>query len=520
MAIIKIGNPAINLDAAEIPNLDASKLTSGSVALARLGNVPASNNASALTTGTLPNARLPNNISDGGTTGTKVAAGNTSQRGTTAGEWRYNSTTGFFEGRNTNGTFSTLVPGPTISSVDDTEIDSAGGGNQTLVITGTNFASGGVISFIGNDSTTFNATSTTFNSSTQVTAVVAKSSFANSKEPYDIKYTSADGKTAILENIINVDNAPTWSTASGSVGNVLESTTISTIQLSATDPEGDSVTFSETTSNLNGIGLSLSSSGAITGAVGAVSGNTTTAFTVRATAGTKTTDRNFTITIANITTSALLWDANNLNGQNTTMPGANGLGLGGLSPQTAVTLTNVRGASGTMAHGYLVVDKMDTWGHYTHNDGRDSNIGDTFWSTTLNAGHSQSRNSSWFGSHNGGAYGNTDMWFAMDYGANPSFRIRRLTGYTEWRTGSANMNFYGTNNISSLNGNAGGSDAGSMTTTGLTILNANQNIMSTGWDTGYFNNNTFYRYYVLRVTVGGGSYDWGIQRMAYYGDYY
>tara|TARA_R110000850_G_scaffold165050_1_gene290039 strand:+ start:161 stop:1657 length:1497 start_codon:yes stop_codon:yes gene_type:complete len=498
MAIIKIKNQAIDLDAAEIPNLPATKITSGN----------------------LDNARLPNNISDGGTTGTKVASGSTAQRGTSAGEWRYNSTTGFFEGRNTDGTFTTLVPEPTISSVDDTEIDSGGGGNQTLVITGTNFASGGVISFIGNDSTTFNATSTTFNSATQVTAVAPKSSFANSKEPYDIKYVGPDSKTAILADVINVDNAPSWSTASGSVGNVLESTTISTIQLSATDPDGDAVTYSETTSTLSGIGLSLSSSGAITGSVGAVSGNTTTAFTVRATSGTKTTDRNFTITIANITTSALLWDANNLNGQNTTMPSSNGNGLGGLSPQTAVTLTNVQGASGTMASGHYLKTRSDTWSHYTYNDGRDSTIGDTFWSTTLNAGHSQSRYSNWFGSHNGGSQGNTDMWFTMDYGANPSFRIRRLTGYTEWRTGSANMDFYGTNDISNLNGNAGGSDAGSMITTGLTILNANQNIMSQSWDTGYFNNNTFYRYYVLRVTVGGGSYDWGIQRMAYYGDYY
>ena len=492
----------------------------GDVKTASLDNVPASNDASALTTGTLPNARLPNNISDGGTGGTKVASGTTAQRGSTTGQWRYNSTTGFFEGRNSNGTFSTLVPDPTISSVDDTEIDTATGGNQTLVVTGSNFVSGGVISFIGNDGTTFNATSTTFNSATQVTAVVAKSSFVNSKEPYDIKITNADGKSAVLENVINVDNAPNWSTSAGSVGTVLESTTISTIQLSASDPEGDAVTFSETTSTLNGIGLSLSSSGAITGTTGAVSGNTTTAFTVRATAGSKTTDRDFTITIANTTLNALLWDATNLEGQNTTMPNANGLGLNSLTPNTAVTFTNVRGSAGTMAHGYLVVDKMDTWGHYTHNDGRDSNIGDTFWSTTLNTGHSHSRNSGWFGSHNGGSYGNGVMWFAMDYGDNPSFKITKLTGYSEWRTGNATMTFYGTNDISNLNGNNGGSDAGGMTTTGLTALKSNVNIQSTAFDTGTFTNNTFYRYYVIRVDASGSGYDWGLQRLKYYGDYY
>ena len=503
----------------------------GDVKSASLDNVPASDDASALTTGTLPiariadgsitNPKLPNNISDGGTTGTKVATGNTSQRGTTAGEWRYNSTTGYFEGRNTDGTFSTLVPDPTVSSVDDTEIDSAGGGNQTLVITGTNFASGGVISFIGNDSTTFNATSTTFNSATQVTAVAPKSSFVNSKEPYDIKYTGADGKTAILENVINVDNAPNWSTSAGSVGNVLESTTISTIQLSATDPDGESITYSETTSNLSGIGLSLSSSGAITGSVGAVSGNTTTAFTVRATAGSKTTDRNFTITIANISTQALLWDATNLTGSNMSFPSSNGNGLGGLSPNTAVTLTNVQGASGTMASGNFLSAYSDTWSHYTHNDGRDHTIGDTFWSTTITAPGYPNNYNNWFGSHNGGSYGNTDMWFTMDYGANPSFKIKKLTGFTEWRTGTVVMYLYGSNSLNSLGGNAGGSDAGGCNDSGWTTLVNNLNIMSTNWDTGYFTNNTFFRYYMIRCVVqSGGTHDWGMAKVKYYGDYY
>ena len=39
------------------------------------------------------------NISDTGTEGTKVASGTTAQRGSTTGQWRYNSTTGYFEGR-------------------------------------------------------------------------------------------------------------------------------------------------------------------------------------------------------------------------------------------------------------------------------------------------------------------------------------------------------------------------------------------------------------------------------------
>ena len=40
------------------------------------------------------------NITDTGTAGTKVAAGTTAQRGSTTGQFRFNSTTGKFEGRN------------------------------------------------------------------------------------------------------------------------------------------------------------------------------------------------------------------------------------------------------------------------------------------------------------------------------------------------------------------------------------------------------------------------------------
>ena len=106
------------------------------------------------------------NIVDAGTEGTRVATGTTAQRGSTTGQWRYNTTTGYFEGRNNAGAFSTLEPTPTITSVDDTEVDSGAGGNQTIVVTGTNFSAGGTISFVGS-SAEFNAATTTYNSTTQ-----------------------------------------------------------------------------------------------------------------------------------------------------------------------------------------------------------------------------------------------------------------------------------------------------------------------------------------------------------------
>ena len=54
MAIIKVANRAIDLDAAEIPNIDASKITSGSLADARIPNLATSK----ITSGTFADARI------------------------------------------------------------------------------------------------------------------------------------------------------------------------------------------------------------------------------------------------------------------------------------------------------------------------------------------------------------------------------------------------------------------------------------------------------------------------------
>tara|TARA_R100000149_G_C5866647_1_gene131278 strand:- start:45 stop:1535 length:1491 start_codon:yes stop_codon:yes gene_type:complete len=237
------------------------------------------------------------NITDTGTEGTKVASGTTAQRGSTTGQWRFNSTTGFFEGRNATG-FATLEPVPTVSSVDVTEVDSQAGGNQTFVITGTNFSSGGTITFVGS-SAEFNATSTTFDSATQVTAVAPKASFLNAQEPYKIKFSSPSALSGTSADLISVDTSPTWSTAAGNIGTVTEGASAN-ITVSATDADNDTIAYTETGGTvLSSNNLSLnSSSGVITGTAPAVSSDTTLTFNLRATANSKTADRTFNIIIA------------------------------------------------------------------------------------------------------------------------------------------------------------------------------------------------------------------------------
>jgi len=232
------------------------------------------------------------NIVDSGTEGTKVAAGTTAQRGSTTGQWRYNSTTGYFEGRGAS-SFATLEPTPTVGSVDVSEVDSQAGGNVTIVVTGTNFSSGGTIAFIGNAGANFNASTTTHNSSTQQTVVAPKASFLNAQEPYKVKFTSASGVAGTSgSGLISVDTSPTWTTNAGSLGSISDDATGNHFTVAASDADSDTVAYSLQSGSLAGLSLN-SSTGVISGDPTDVTSDTTNNFDLRATANSKTADRSF-----------------------------------------------------------------------------------------------------------------------------------------------------------------------------------------------------------------------------------
>jgi hypothetical protein len=237
------------------------------------------------------------NLVDTGTIGTKVATGTTAQRGSATGEWRYNSTTGFFEGRNTSGSFTTLEPSPTVTSVGLTNIlESQISGNYDLAITGTNFASGATVKFIGNDATEYSSPTVTVNSTTSITARV-NTSISNANEPFDVQVISASGLSGSLADAFNVNASPVWVTTSGNISSVFEGAGVSST-LSATDPEGDTVTYGIQTGSLpSGVSLNTSS-GAITGTAPSVGADTTSSFTIRATSSVSNiTDRAFNIIV-------------------------------------------------------------------------------------------------------------------------------------------------------------------------------------------------------------------------------
>ena len=465
------------------------------------------------------------NIVDSGTEGTKVASGTTAQRGSTTGQWRYNTTTGYFEGRNATG-FASLEPTPTVTGVDVTDVDPTAGGTQTFVITGTNLSSGGTISFVGTDGTEVNANSTTYNSTTQVTAVEEKATFTNALEPWKIRFTSSSGKIGTSAGLIYSDQSPAWSTAAGNVGNVLEGTAISpTIQLSATDADGDAVTYAETTSNLSGAGFALSSGGALTGTAGTVSGDTTTNFTVRATANSKNVDRNFNIITKNLNVDALLFDATNIDSSGHTevyTSNTDGASVGlklnngnAISVNTAVTLSRINGVTdgtGTLANGAMLPNHSNLLSHY--NPSNTKNYGNTFWSMVKGDTHSSSYNNAWMGIYNGGTQTNAHVWWTWDLGANPSVKLKRMTNDWTWRTGSATFYVYGSNSLP----NSGSNMTSSFVTTGLTLLLQDGSLGAT--EDNNLSNTDFYRYYVLRLQSTGSPYDFGFDKCKWYGDYY
>ena len=238
------------------------------------------------------------NITDTGTEGTKVATGTTAQRGSTAGQIRFNSTTGLAE-YYTGTAFKSIDAPPTISSLDVTEVDSQAGGNQTIVITGSGFGSGATVTFVGSSGTDFNASTVTVDSLTQITAVAPKSSFLNAQEPYGVKVINISGLSATLASQINVDTSPSWSTASGTLATINDNATGTHATVSATDPDGDTVTYSETGGTVlstNNFSLN-SSTGAISGDPVDVVSPTTHTFNLRATANSKNADRSFNIIV-------------------------------------------------------------------------------------------------------------------------------------------------------------------------------------------------------------------------------
>jgi hypothetical protein len=204
-------------------------------------------------------------------------------------------TDGYFLMTNADGSMSWAqggASGPSVTSVDYQGDDLAADPNpdtpQSVVLTGTNFGSSMSVTIGGTA-----ATAVAHDSSTQLTVTIPSKPAGD----YDIVVTNTvTGASGTFVNGISYNGIPTWTTATGSLGTFESETTISTITLAATEPDGGTITFNITNGALP-TGLSLTGAN-IDGTTTAESSTTLYSFTIEAIDDeNQATPRNFSITV-------------------------------------------------------------------------------------------------------------------------------------------------------------------------------------------------------------------------------
>ncbi len=169
------------------------------------------------------------------------------------------------------------VPG--VSSISGAYNESTG--SATITINGTNFVSGAIASAIGTNAIQVEASSTTFNSLVQLTAVFT--GLSNANEPYDIKVTNPSNLFGLLPDALYINASPVWSTSAGSLGTFAEQVSMS---VSATATDDSTLTYSLASGSTLPSGVTLNSStGLISGTPPDVASNTTYTFTINASDG-------------------------------------------------------------------------------------------------------------------------------------------------------------------------------------------------------------------------------------------
>ena len=190
---------------------------------------------------------------------------------------------------------------PSVTGVSPTNVTTGDGtGNHTFTITGTGFI-GATANLINDSGSSVSFDSQTVNSATQITAVIAKSNLPSSGEPYDVRVAAVSGLAGTLDNQINIDAAPEFQDAAGSLGTFNALTAITPITVEAHDPESaGQVGFEIISGSLPGglSGATTSSGFVISGTPSSVNSSTTSNFTLRANdAASNTSTRAFTITV-------------------------------------------------------------------------------------------------------------------------------------------------------------------------------------------------------------------------------
>ena len=253
-----------------------------------------------------------------GTKGIITPKGTTGQRvGSESGELRFNTTIELMEYYDGNAWKAIDAP-PTISSISTSDaqgtnniLNADGSTLHTITITGGNFGIGANVKFIGNTGTEYTAGNINRVSGSSITCKTT-ASMGTSDDPYDVQVINASGLSALLEDAFSFNAAPVFVTASGSLGNAFNTIAISgsTLNASATDAEGNTITYTIASGSLPA-GLTIgSSTGLITGTPSANTAGVFT-FTVQAATTEGITTRVFSITIKDLPTGGTITTSSN-----------------------------------------------------------------------------------------------------------------------------------------------------------------------------------------------------------------
>ena len=207
---------------------------------------------------------------------------------------------------------TTTLATPTFSSVSPDNSQTVDGGNITFTITGTGFTTGTNARLIGASGQRLNFSSVTRSSTTSITAVIARSSLLLAQSPYGVQVINGEGLSVTAASQISIDTTPIFNTSAGSLGTFTEGDSID-VEVSAYDPDSTSDITFELQSGSLPAGLSLvnqsGDSCRIQGTASAVSADTTSNFTLRATdSASNTVSRSFSITIEDFALNGLRFD--------------------------------------------------------------------------------------------------------------------------------------------------------------------------------------------------------------------
>jgi len=433
-----------------------------------------------------------NNLTGKGTTGVKLPVGTTEQRVNTLGSLRFNSTQGFAEYYNGNQWVAIDSP-PTVSSVNPTNFESSALPSN-IVITGSNFRSAVSVKFVGANGIETSAGSVTRDSATQITAQVPNT-LTSANEPFKVKVTNTSSSlSGELANAFNIDAAPAFGVAAGTLGTLSSGGAASSLTtVTATDDEGDSITFSVTSGSLPS-GITLNSNGTFSGNAGGVSSSTTSTFVVTASDGTNTSTRQYTITVnpayvqlsgsgtwnvpSGINSAEILIVGGGASGARAPNVSGGGGGAGGIVHRTSYTFTATDKSSGiaySVGNGGtgvgLAADGEQYQGGY--NNGGDTTFAISGGTITAKGGGGGAGYSPSSGTKPGfpsGAYfapsqGGSGGGGAWEQGTGASSNQGTFSGWTSYGNSGGNR-ASGENYAAAGGGGAGGAGQNSTTTLG------------------------------------------------------